>query len=273
MTTDDPPAVVGAAWQATAWHCGACGHCNLRADTCEACGVARRFLTDPPLDIPRQPALTDLPSFWIGLCWGAAALAGVAALLSPGLRASLSVTFLGLEVLAAGAACLSSLLTASWERAFNQLEVVAPPHAASGSPIDVTVRLVPYTGLERVSVAVALVDRHYRRRHRELELASHRLERRELLTSGRLPGRRVTELSASFLAPYPVTAHTDVQAEIMADVLGFAGFFVPALRAAATNLREHGGYYLEVRVRCGLLSRRVHRRVVTYALGNEIYFG
>lgn len=272
MPPEDTTAV-GSAWQASAWHCPGCGHCNLLAEACEACGVARRYFTDPPLGLPRRPALADLPSFWIGLAWGAAALLGVAALLAPGTRAALGVAFLALEVAAAGAAAASSLLTALWERAFNELAVVAPPHAAASSQVAVTVRLVPYTTLEDVSVSVALVDRFYRRRRGEVELATHELEHQPLLVAGRLPGRRATELSATFLAPYPVTPHTDVRSEIAADLLGLAGAVVPALRTAAANLREHGGYYLEVHVRAGFLTRRLHRRLVVYAVGDGLYFG
>lgn len=266
-------AAPAAPWQATAWTCALCGHCNLVSESCEVCGVARRFLDDPPLELPGTPRLADLPSFWIGVMWGVASLAGLLLLANPATRASLGQTFLLLEVLGSGAAAFSSLYTAVWERIFNQAELMAPPHAASGSPIVARLRLVPYRAVDRVRVSIRLVDRFYRQGDRQLELASQDLDTRLLLENGRLPGRRATELTATFLAPFPVTPHSSVDAELRAEVLGLASFLFPALKQTAANLREHGGYYLEARVRVGLLSRRYHRRVITYAVGSQIHFG
>lgn len=266
-------AAPAATWAATAWTCSLCGQCNLLAESCEACGVARRFLDDPPLELPGTPGLADLPSFWIGVMWGVAALAGLLMLANPAVRATLGSTFLLLEVVGAGAAALSSLYTALWERTFNQVELLAPPHAASGTALVARLRLVPYATLDRVQVSVSLVDRFYRQSGRELELASQALDSQHLLENGRLPGRRATELAATFQAPFPVTPHSSVQAQLLADVLGIAAVVLPAARQTAANLREHGGYYLEARVRVGLLARSYHRRVMTYSVGDQIHFG
>ncbi len=273
MSLEEPTLAIAGPWQETAWDCAHCRHCNLLGDVCEACGVARRYFEDPPLDLPGQPALHELPSFWIGLVWGAATLSGCIALASPSLRSSLGTTFLLLEVLAAGGACVSSLLTAAWERLFNQVEFEVPAHAPSGSTVTARLQLVPYATMGRVNVRVSLVDRFYRRGRREVELARHALDSQVVLAGGRLPGRRLTELDANFIAPYPITAHTDVQAEITADLIGMAGWAVPALKSVAENYRQHGGYYVEAHVRVGLLSRRFHKRLVTYSLGNDVYVG
>lgn len=255
------------------WTCSLCGHCNLVGEQCEQCGVARRFLDDPPLDVPYSPRLTDLPSFWIGLIWGAAALAGCLALLAPELRQAIGPVFLLAEVLAAGAASVSSLFTAAWERLFNQVELYVPPHAAAGSVFQARLKLAPYGVIENVSVSFTFVDRFYAGQGTEVELRTKSLASHLALTRGRLPGRRLTELSSEFLAPFPLTRHSYPQAELNASLLGFAAHFVPALRFAADNMREHGGYYVEAHVRVGLLSRRYHKRVMTYALGDQLFVG
>jgi len=260
-------------WQATMWTCTLCGHCNLVGEQCDACGVARRYLDDPPLDVPFTPRITELPSFWIALMWGVATLAGGFALLSPSLRQTIGPTFLLLEVAAAGAASVSSLFTAAWERLFNQVELHVPPHAAAGSSFQARLKLVPYSGLENVNVSMGFNDRFYAGSGKELELRTKRLERKSVLTRGRLPGRRQTELSAEFIAPFPVTKHTHAQAEINADILGFLSIFVPSLKFSAQNMREHGGYYVVAHVRVGFLSRRYHKRVITYAMGPQIHVG
>lgn len=250
-----------------------CGHCNLVGEQCEACGIARRFLDDPPLDVPFTPKLTDLPSFWIGLMWGAAAIAGGVALLSPSLRETIGPIFLVAEILAAGAASVSSLFTAVWERIFNQVELHVPPHAAAGSVFQARLKLVPYSGVENVTVRFSFSDRFYEDKGKEVALRTKKLEANRALTRGRLPGRRKTELSSEFIAPFPMTKHTHMQAELNAGFLGFLAIFVPSLKFAARNVKEHGGYYVEAYVRVGVLSRRYHKRVITYAIGHQIHVG
>ena len=263
----------GTPWQATMWTCSLCGHCNLMGEQCEACGVARRFLDDPPLDVPYTPKLTDLPSFWIGLLWGAAALAGGFALLSPQLRDAIGPIFLIVEVFTAGAAAVSSLFTAAWERVFNQIELQVPPHAAAGSIFQARLKLVPYGTVENVTVRFSFSDRFYESNGKDVELRTRKLEAEQVLTRGRLPGRRRTELSSEFMAPFPLTKHTYMQAELNAGFLSFLAIFVPSLKFAAKNVAEHGGYYVEAYVRVGMLSRRYHKRVVTYAIGSQIHIG
>lgn len=260
-------------WAATAWTCPECSHCNLAGAACEACGVALRYHHDPPLDLPFTPRLSELHSFWMGLLWGVAALAGGFALLNPQLRETIGPTFLLIEVTAAGAAAVSSLFTAAWDRIFNQVELSVPPHAAAGTPIEVKLRLVPYRSVENVTVRLALSDRFYQKVGREVERRTKQLEASVVMEGGRLPGRRTTEFGAAFRAPFPVTAHTSTHAEISAGVLQLLSFVVPSLRFAAANQREHGGYYIEAYVRVGLLSRRYHKRVFTYAIGEQIFVG
>lgn len=250
-----------------------CGHCNLQGEQCESCGVARRFLDDPALDVPFTPKLTDLASFWIGLMWGAAAIAGTLALLSPTLKDSIGPVFLLIEVFTAGAASVSSLFTAAWERIFNQVELHVPPHAAAGSTFRARLKLVPYSVVENVTVKFSFSDRFYEEKGSEIALRTKRLEANRALTRGRLPGRRQTELSSEFIAPFPMTQHTHMQADLNAGFLSFLAIFVPSFKFAARNVKEHGGFYVEAYVRVGFLSRRYHKRVVTYAIGNQIHVG
>lgn len=257
-----------------AWDCPACGHANLGV-TCEACGVALRHYEDPPLDLPFTPQWTALPSFWLGLGWALAAAAGAVFLLAPELRekTGLGTTFLAFEVVTAGAAMVSSWLTAAWERHFNQVVFEVPAHVRAGEPFTVTLRLVPYDTLDAIDVRLNLVDRFYHRDGDKVETRSQGLDAHQLLRAGRLRGRRATVLEAEFVAPFPATPHTDVRAEITADVMEAVGFVVPALRQKARNLRQHGGYYVEARVRVGLLRRTLQKRVVSYHLGSDVYVG
>lgn len=259
---------------AVAWDCPACGHAN-RGLTCEACGVALRHYEDPPLDLPFQPGWNALPSFWLGWMWALAAAAGGVLLLVPELRerVGLGTTFLAFEALTAGAAALSSWLTAAWERSFNQVSLDVPAHVRSGEPFGVTLRLVPYDTVHGVDVDVRLVDRFYHRDGDKLETRAQGLEARNLLRGGSLRGRRATVLEAAFVAPFPATPHTDVRAEITADVLDAVGFVVPALRQTARNLREHGGYFVEVRLRAGWRRRTLRKRVVAYFFGSDVFVG
>ncbi|MFA7461500.1 MAG: hypothetical protein WCY60_10910 [Trueperaceae bacterium] len=272
-TGEAAPAPPTTPWQATMWTCSLCGHCNLTGEQCEACGVARRYLDDPPLDVPFTPRLTDLSSFWIGLMWGVAALGGTFALLSPTLRDTIGPVFLLLEVFAAGAAFVSSMFTAAWERIFNQIELQVPPHAAAGSVFQARLKLVPYSVVENVTVKFSLSDRFYQDKGNEVELKTKRLDANRVLQRGRLPGRRMTDLSAEFMAPFPMTKHTHMQAELNASFLSVLSLFVPSLKFSAKNVKEHGGYYVEAYVRVGLLSRRYHKRVFTYAIGNQVHIG
>ncbi len=343
------------AWQATAWTCAMCQHCNLAGETCEVCGVARRFLDDPPLDLPHTPSITQVPAFWIALFWAAAALLGVVLLLNPVARNSIGVFFLLAEVTGASLASGSSFFTAIWQHIFNETELAVPPHAATGQAFTAELRLVPYRTVTGVSVSMALIDRHFRETGESLEIVSQNLGYGELLERGRLPGRllgcgvprqsaddvepreilrcrpvrkgrtgthrqkelhwlqlgtreplrrhaddnegalaevdrtadhaRITAEAAlptaicqhclrlTFRAPYPVTQHTSTAAEINADVLSLLSFIVPALRFQANNLREHGGYFVEARVRVGPLSRRFHKRIIAYSMGATIEVG
>lgn len=263
----------GTPWQETVWTCSLCAHCNLVGDWCEVCGVARRFLDDPPLDLPHTPRLSQLPSFWLSLVWGAAALAGLLALVYAPLRDTIGVGFLLLEVVAAGAAAVSSFFTALWERMFNKVEVILPPHAAAGSSFEARLLLAPYSTLDNVTVRLKLSDRYFERIGDKVESRTKELVSLQLLSAGRLPGRRSTQLSARFRAPFPINAHASVQAELSAQVLRVASVVVPSLRFAAANLAEHGGFYVEAYVRVGPLSRRFHKRIVTYAIGHEILVG
>ncbi|HEX7039307.1 MAG TPA: zinc finger Ran-binding domain-containing protein [Trueperaceae bacterium] len=264
-----------------AWPCAACGHANPPREgvsglVCEACGVARAGVLVPPLDLPRRPGLADVPGFWYALGWLTLLALGAALLASGGALAALGLGrhWVVAEMVAAAYAAGSSLLAAVWDRWFNQVELAVPPRAATGEGFTAELRLVPYVRLERVSVSLALVDRYYERAgDAGMELRSRSLGEFRLLDGGTLPGRRLAAFEAGFVAPFPVTRHSDVRAELAADLLGLLGFFVPALRWNARNLREHGGYVVVATVRVGWLPRRLVRRVLVYHVGERLHVG
>lgn len=260
--------------RANAWTCPACGHVNLAGLTCELCGVAKRMLDDPPLDIPFRPRLSRTPAFWLAVVWSLVALLGAFFLLSKSGRAAVGIPFLVVQTFGAGAAAVSSFFTAHWHRVFNQVEIDVPQRLKAGEPLVATVKLVPYEPTAPVTVRLRLVDRFYRdKKHGGVETAEQRLEEQVLLSGGRLPGRRLTRLSGTFVAPFPMTPHSSFQADMAADTLGILAFLIPSLSWQARNLREHGGYYVEAHVRVGLLSRRYHKRVLTYFVGADLFVG
>lgn len=258
------------------WECADCGHVNVGGSTCEVCGLAKHYLEDPALDIPFRPGLNETSGFWLGVSWSVAALAGLVLLLAPELRARTGIG-LGLvvpELALAGYAAVSSFLSAVWERWFNQFEFLVPAHSPTGTPFEVTLSLVPYDTMNDVSIDVRLVDNFYTRSGDSgVETQSRDLGSERVLRSGRLRGRRANVFSVEFLTPFPATKHSDVMAEIMADVLDVIGLVVPAVRWNARNLREHGGYYVEARVRVGLIPRKLKKRIIAYHIGEQIYLG
>ena len=175
--------------------------------------------------------------------------------------------------MAAGAASVSSFFTAAWERIFNQVELQVPAHAAAGSTFDARLGLIPYSTVENVTVKLSFSDRFYEDRGKEIELRTKKLDASELLKRGRLPGRRRTDIGAAFVAPFPMTKHTHMKADMNAGILSFFGVFVPALKFRAANLREHGGYVVEATVTVGWVKRKLHKRLLAYYIGEQIHFG
>ncbi len=228
---------------------------------------------DPPLDIPYRPRLTRIPAFWLSLMWGLAALGGIALWLSPVARGTLGNVFLIGEIVASGGAAVSSLFAALWHRLFNQVELIVPAHVRTGEPLEPEVRLVPYETLNDVTVEVKLIDRYFQKSQDGVERAQRELAKTTLLRRARVRGRRLTSLTSEFVAPFPDTPHESIRADIVADVLGLLSFAVPALAWQARNLREHGGYYVEAQVRVGFLSRKYHKRVITYYVGASLHVG
>ena len=265
-----------------AWECAACGHHHHRnregvsALVCEACGVAKRYVGDPALDLPSAPAFSEVPSFWYGVGWLLAAAVGGALLLAPTLLdlSGMGRNFLLIEVGASLYAAASSFLNAVWERWFNQVELVVPAHAATGKQFTATLTLVPYRALGRVSVRLKLIDRFYERDGKSgVKTLSRVLASYTMLGSGDLRARRAASFEAGFITPFPATKHTDVMAEMTADVLDVVARFVPAVGWNADNLRQHGGYIVEAEMRVGIIRRRLHKRLLAYHLGEQIYVG
>ena len=259
-----------------AWDCAACGHHNAAGAVCAACGVAKRYLDDPPLDLPYPPRLTSLPGFYGGLLWTAVALLAATLLLAPGWRAALGLgpLFVGIGLVSAAGAAWTSLVDALWQRSFNEMRLTVPETARSGEPFEATLTLVPYDRVTPVHVTFTLVDNFYQRASDgSVQTRSRRLDRQVALVGEPLSGRHTHVLKALFPAPFPSTPHTDVIAEVMASLLGVLGWVVPGLGFTARNLRQHGGYFVSATVRIGLLRRTFKRRVITYFVGTDLYVG
>lgn len=258
------------------WECAQCAHANVGRVTCEACGLAKHYLQDPALDLPSRPKLAETSGFWLGLSWSVAALAGLVLLLFPELRArtGISLAVIVPEVALSGYAAVSSFLAAVWERWFNQFDFAVPAHSATGKTFAVSLSMVPYDTLDNVSVNLRFVDNFYARSgDNGVETKSQDLGSQRVLSNGRLRGRRTNVFSTEFLTPFPATKHSDVMADITADVLDVIGLIVPAVRWNARNLREHGGYYVEATVRVGLIPRKLKKRVIAYHLGEQLFLG
>lgn len=252
-----------------AWTCPACGHDN-RGDAlvCDACGVARHWHEDPPLDIPPPPPWYHVGAAWAALAYGALAAGGVLVLLVPGWLEALGIglPWVLLEVSLTGAAGFTALVEAFWQRRFNRAALRTPQTLRTGQSFDATLTLVPYQTLKRVSVRMELVDRYYehtmRQGRRQTRTRSRVLDRFDLQRGESMRGRREHVFQASFLAPAPSPAQHDVATELAASMLGGVGFLVPGLGHYARNLREHGGFFVRAVVRVGLWRRVYEQRVV-----------
>ena len=246
---------------------------------CDACGVARRWHEDPPLELPRAPAWHELSAAWLGSMWGALTAAGALALAIPPMREAIGidVTWIALEVALAGAATWSSWQEAWFQKHFNQAKVAAPSSARTGRPFEVQLTLVPYERIDGLDLTVELVDRYYvdveRRGRKQVETRQRLVDRVVLERGARLGGRREHGYHATFDAPFPSTVHEHLGAQLIASVLEPIGFLVPGLGHYAHNLREHGGFYVRATVRSGLFRRRFEQRVVVVHLGSSIAFG
>jgi ribosomal protein L32 len=259
-----------------AWECTACGHHNAAGAVCEACGVAKRYLDDPPLDLPYPPRLTALPGFYLGSMWAVLALLAAALLLAPAWRAALGLgpVFLGLGLASAAGAAWSSMHDALWQHSFNEMRLEVPGTAKSGEPFEATLTLVPYDRVAAVHVSFTLVDNFYQHTSDgSIQTRTRRLDRQLAMLGEPLSGRHSHVLKALFAAPFPASRHTDLVAEAVASLLGVLGFVVPGLGFTARNLRQHGGYFVSATVRVGWLRRTFKRRVITYFVGTDLYVG
>lgn len=274
-------AAVTPAPAAGAWTCGACGFANAGGATCDRCGVARRWLEDPPLDLPPRPGWLERPAAWLTLLHAAGTLLGGALWARPELAPwlALSAPAQAVQVALSLAATLAAANRAVTERAFHEVALDTPPRAAAGAPIVADARIVPYARTERVHVTLELIENTYRRTRGDrgqtnVRARTRRLARHRMVEGGALPGRRASLFEAAFVAPYPSPELTDALAEIQASALAAFAWLVPGLGQAARNLREHGGVWVRLTVRIGPFQRRVERRVVVYQLyGDGIAIG
>lgn len=262
-----------------AWTCPNCAHLNGEAPLCDACGVARRWHEDPPLDLPSPPAWHEVPATWLAGAWGVLAGVGVFALLVPPLQAAIGfdATWIALEAALASAAFWTSLQEAWFRKTFNQVGVEAPTGVRTGGPFEVRVKLVPYERVEGLDLTVELHDRYYvdvtRKGRTTVETRQKLVDRVILERGAHLAGRREHGYRVSFDTPFPSLVHEHLGAKIMASVLEPLGWLVPGLRHHAQNLREHGGFYVRATIRSGLFRRRFEQRVVVVHLGATIEFG
>lgn len=267
--------------QAGSWSCSECGHSNppregISGLTCEACGVARQGVLEPPLDLPARPTWAEVPGTWYGAGWALMTLLGAVLLFSEETRLAVGIgrTWVLLEVVGAAFAAGSSLLSAVWDRWFNEIELTTPAHARTGEAFTVGLKVVPYLRLDGVTVALSLLDRYYERSGDSgVDTRTQRLAGHVLLGNGTLLGRREARFESTFVAPFPTRRHSDVKAEIAADVMDAMGFLVPAARWNAKNLREHGGYVVVASIRVGWVPRKLVKRVFVYYLGDTVHVG
>jgi hypothetical protein len=173
------------------------------------------------------------------------------------------------QVSASLSAAVAALMQAEFDGLFHVVDARAPREARTLQPFPVTVRLVPYRRIGHVHVIVEFYENTYDRvkdaagrtttKRRSERLARHveRFERG-------LRGRREVRVEAEFVPPYPTSAMRDVRSELLASVLAPLRWLLPSMADTARNLREHGGFWVRVTVKVGLLRMSVDRRVVVY---------
>ena len=250
------------------WSCPTCQHANADdALVCDACGVARRWHEDPPLDIPPPPPWTHVGPVWAAALYGALASAGLLVLLRPVWLDALGIgaPWVLLEVTLTGAAFGGALVEAVWQRRFNRASLHVPATVRAGQRFEAVLTLVPYVRLDAVDVRFELVERTYEhvvhRGRRQTRTRSRVLERVQLQRSEPLYARREHVFAAGYDAPPPSLAHHDVASEMTASVLAVLAPLVPGLGHHARNLREHGGIFVRAVVRFGLWRRVYEQRV------------
>lgn len=272
---------VAPAQRSAGWTCSACDYVNQDGLTCDRCGVARRWLENPPLDLPPQPGWFERPAAWLSLLHVAGLGLGAVLLIRPETAPwlALAAPVQAIQVGLSAAATLAAVNRAATERILHEVFLDVPDRAAAGQTIVADARLVPYARIERATVTLELVENTYERTRgrngrTNIRTRSRRLERYRLVRGASLPGRRPSLFEASFVAPYPSEGLRDVGAELKASVLGALAWLVPGLGEAARNLREHGGVWARLTVRVGPFRRRVDRRITVFQLvGDEIRAG
>lgn len=258
------------------WACPACGHLNGDVPLCDACGVARHWHEDPPLDLPAPPAWHEVGASYLTIMWSLLALGGLLLLALPSLREWVGIhpRLLLLEVSLAGAAAWSAMQETFFQLRFNSMGLEAPRQARTGQPVEIALTLVPYRRVRNVDISFQLLDRFYQefqnsRGGKHLETREQLLAEWVAMPDQSLPGRRSHRWHTAFPAPFPGTVHEHLGAKIMASLLEPLGFLVPGLRHTARNLREHGGFYIRATVRIGLMRRRFEQRVVSVYMGER----
>lgn len=229
--------------------------------------------------VPPKPRLTRTGEFWYGVVWSAATVVGLVALVELGpwdvsVKADQFRLLLILsEVLTAGAGAVSSFLAAFWATVFYEVELIVPNHARAGKLVACQLRLLPYASTRNVSVRMSLKDQFFEKDGQHAGPRKRRLASFDVIEGRVLPGAVPTELAVAFEAPFPITAHTSLTAETLADVSRVLSYVMPGLRLTAENMKEFGGYYVEARVRVGIIPRTYRKRLITYFDGSTFVIG
>lgn len=265
---------VSADAQGGPWTCSECGWVNDSGPTCDRCGVARSWVDDPALDLPPAPGWWDRPASWLAVLHLGAALGGLLLAFRPDVAPFLALRepWQWIQIALSTGAAVTSVNRAAMDRLFHDIRLEMPGQAPTDAPFEVSVDLVPYRSLEKVTLRIDLVENTYHRRTGRREgttLRSKRLARHRIRTGEPLRGRRVHHVTTTFVAPVPNMRVHDTMAEIQASMLAPFAWLVPGLGEAARNLREHGGVRVRVYVGVGPFRRVLERRIIVYLLGSD----
>lgn len=253
------------------WTCDACGWQNVESELCESCGQALHYQLDPPVDIPRAPGPLMLPEFWSVLMLAPVTLAGII-LMMPSVGESLDISWYWflVHVLVFGSATLQGLRALVFRLWFHQITLITPAHARSGTMIKPEVHIVPFETIRGVHMTLTFRELGFNSKG---QLHSRLVERVHLNAGAPLRGRREHVFTWQLPAPAPLGRYMHLGTEMQVSVWRFLGRFLPELGMAASQIRQDGGWFLQLRLRRGPFTKVIERRIVLYAPGQELLVG
>ncbi len=250
------------------WVCYNCGSKNDYRETfCASCQNARYAQRSEPGRVRGRPPVYQIPGFFGTIFWAASCLCGVSVIASPALQQTVGVhaALGGLQALLSISAFLSSLLEFVWAFRFERIDIHAPDTIKAREEFEVDVNLVPYQTIQNVSVAIDLEDRYFEQNANGQWTAGRRNRDGHMMASKEtLHGGRPACFACRFKAPMPSFQHQNLSMEMQASLLRLVGWLVPGVSQLAKNMKEHGGFFVRVRIGIGLFHRNIHRRIVTY---------